>query len=71
VIAVPVHSTLADRLDAVELLCRTALDEQARHWPEDRNDQLMDLATDVLGVLGDRSAEVPKVPGAGYEENPW
>ena len=63
VIAVPVYSALADRLDAVELLCRTALDKQAPMWPEDKNFALICLATDVLTVLGDRPREVPAVPG--------
>lgn len=63
VIAVPVYSALADRLDAVELLCRTALDEQAKHWPEDRNQKVIDLAVDVLATLGDRPAVLPVNPG--------
>ncbi len=67
VIAIP-HSALADRFDAVKLRCLTVLDEQARHRPEDRDDQLIDLAVDVLNTLGVGLAkpspgEVPVVPG--------
>lgn len=73
VIAIP-HSMLADRLDAVELRCRAALDVQAKHWPEDRNQEVINLAVAVLETLGDRPREVPVVAGPDQDEywaNPW
>lgn len=72
VIAIP-HSALADRFDGVELLCRSALDVQAKHWPEDRNQELINLAVKVLDTLDGRPVEVPVVAGPDqdeYWENP-
>lgn len=68
-------NALADRVDAAHLRLLSALDEQARHWPEDRNDELVGLATDVIGILGlrvDGEPDVPVNPGPGdeYWENP-
>ena len=66
VIAVPAESELAERVDAVKLRALSYLDEQARQWPEDRNGQAMDLAADVLLILGVRQSgpgEVPVIPG--------
>jgi hypothetical protein len=60
---------LQDRVDAVELRLRSFLDGQAAHWPEDRNQEAIDLALDVAGALGialaaPRAPSVPVVPGA-------
>lgn len=74
VIAVPATGALTDRVDAAHLRLLSALDEQSRHWPEDRNDQLIDLATEVIGILGlrvDGEPDVPVIPGPDeYWENP-
>lgn len=68
VIAVPSDSVLAERISAAHLRLLSALDEQAQRWPEDRDQQLIDLAVDLLGVLEvplprGGSGEVPVIPG--------
>lgn len=62
------YSALADRFDAVKLILLTTLDKQDDQWPEDRNAEVIDLACDVLGVLGVDLAqpargELPVIPG--------
>lgn len=68
VIAVPSDSVLAERISAAHLRPMSALDEQSQHWPEDRDQQLMDLATDLLNILAVQlpnggSGGVPVIPG--------
>jgi hypothetical protein len=62
------RGTLADRQQAATLQLLTALDVQADQWPEDRDDQLIDLACDVLLTLGVQlqkpaPGEVPVIRG--------
>lgn len=68
VVAVPSDSELAERVDAAHLRLLTALDEQSQHWPESRDQQLIDLAVDVLNILDVRLPSggpggVPVIPG--------
>ena len=67
VIAVPSDSVLAERVDAAHLRLLSALDEQSQQWPEGRDQLLIDLASDVLLILGVDLAggpgEVPVIPG--------
>lgn len=63
-----VYSGLADRFDSVKLILLTALDKQDDLFPDDRNAEVIDLACDVLGVLGvalvqPERGEIPTIPG--------